>query len=279
MASLLTLRRRIKVAGNIAKTTRAMQMVAASKMRRAQENALKGRPYGERLTHIMGNLRSRVEDYSHSYFASEANSKPLIIIFSPDKGLCGALISNLARELINFPEFKKAAFIIIGKKLARFTKENLIADFSTGGALPGYEQIPPLVSAINTGLIKDFGKVYVLYAKFLSFFTQKATIEQILPIEASEKIETPTASYLFEPNPNAVIDSLLPHYLETKLYQMLLENYASEQAARMLAMQNATENAQEVIELLTLEYNKVRQAKITNEILDNTRASLAITQI
>lgn len=278
MASLLILRRRIRVASNIAKTTRAMQMVAASKMRRAQESAVKGRPYSEKLAQAVANLVGRVEDYLHSYITPpSSNDKVLMIIVSPDKGLCGALISNLLRELINFPDFKKAKFITLGKKLAKAARQNLVADFSGEAGQPSFSQIPPIVSIIDEGLLnKDWEKVYVLYAKFISFFTQKASIEQVVPIETNEVVSAP--NYVFEPNVGAILNSLLPHYLESKLYQIVLEGYASEQAARMLAMQNATENAKEVIKLLTLEYNKVRQAKITNEILDNARASLALAQ-
>lgn len=273
--SLLTLRRRIRVGKNIAKTTRAMQMVAASKMRKAQESTVRGRPYSEKIGYIVSNLLGKVEDYKHPYLDNTNIDKPLIVIFSPDKGLCGALITNLARELLNFPEFKKASFIAVGKKLRKLAKSDLVADFSLGVVTPIFEQIPPIVSTINSGLAKNqWGKVFVLYAKFTSFFTQTPSLVQLVPVAPKEKATN--ANYLFEPDAASVLDNLLPHYLESKLYQILLESYASEQASRMLAMQNATQNAKEVIKLLTLEYNKVRQAKITNEILDNARASVAL---
>lgn len=283
MASLVTLKRRIRVGENIAKTTRAMQMVAASKTKRAQEGAVRGRPYAEKLAQVAKNLIGRInEDYSHPFLV-EREGRTLILVFSPDKGLCGSLISNLKKELFNFPDFRNAFFVTIGQKLAKTVSNmnlKILADFPMGTTHPTFEKIPSLVKIIVDGLAKnEFSQVSILYSKFISLFTQKAVIEKLLPLqipqgETKETFSSP--SYLFEPGTSEVLENLLPHYLESLVYQLLLEAYASEQAARMVAMQNATQNAQDIISFLTLEYNKARQERITNEILDISRTAYAI---
>lgn len=283
MASLVALKRRIRVGKNIAKTTRAMQMVAASKTKRAQEGAVRGRPYAEKLAQVAKNLIGRInEDYSHPFLA-EREGRTLILVFSPDKGLCGSLISNLKKELLNFTDFRNAHFITIGQKLAKTLSNmnlKILADFPMGTTQPTFEKIPSLVKIIIDGLLKnEFSQVFILYSKFISLFTQKAVIEKFLPLqipqgETKETLSSP--SYLFEPSAVEVLEGLLPHYLESLVYQLLLETYASEQATRMVAMQNATQNANEIISFLTLEYNKARQERITNEILDISRAVYAI---
>lgn len=289
MASLVNLKRRIRIARNIAKTTRAMQMVAASKVKRAQESAVKGRPYAEKLFSVVRNLAKGTEnDERHPLLIKREKGKILLIVFSPDKGLCGSLVTNIIREFYssNFADTKETLYLTVGKKLSRTINRlggNLLADFPTGTALPTFEQIPPLAKIIIEGFLKnDFREVFVLYAKFLSLFRQEAALTKLLPIELSAQESSPEAvliDYLFEPNTREVLETLLPHYLESELYHFLLEAYASEQAARMLAMQNATENANEIINFLTLEYNKARQEKITSEILDVARAANVLMTI
>ncbi len=286
MASLIILKRRIRIAGNIAKTTRAMQMVAASKTRRAQESALAGRPYNERLLVIARNLIGRMPpSFTHPFYDKRENGKTLLVILSPDKGLCGGLISNLTRELFNFPNLKDVFFVTVGKKLSRTVVGGklgiILADFPMGTSRPTFEQIPPLVKIISEGFLnKEWNHVFVLYPQFQSLFLQKPHLAKILPIERETEREaeiTAPTDYLFEPNVLDVLESLLPHYLESQLYQLLLDAFASEQAARMMAMQNATENAKEIIEDLTMEYNKIRQEKITSEILDGARAAHSLS--
>lgn len=282
MASLIILKRRIRIAGNIAKTTRAMQMVAASKTRRAQEGALAGRPYNQRLAVIVRNLIGRMpQEYTHPFYKKRENGKILLVVLSPDKGLCGGLISNLTRELLNFPNLKDVLFVTVGKKLSRTVIAGklgiILADFPMGTSRPTFEQIPPLAKIISEGFLnKEWNQVFILYPQFQSLFLQKPTLEKILPIESETEKAAPT-DYLFEPNVLEILESLLPHYLESQLYQLLLDAFASEQASRMLAMQNATENAKEIIDLLTMEYNKIRQEKITSEILDGARAAHALS--
>lgn len=282
MANLITLKRKIRVAKNIAKTTRAMQMVAASKTKRAQENTLRSRPYADRFTLMVKNLAGRVpQDFVHPFLAKEKSDqgKTLLVVLSPDKGLCGSLISNLTRELLSFKKERNPLFLTVGKKLAtRVTGDIIVADFPMGISQPTFEQVTSIMQIVQEGIKKgEFSQVYALYAKFESLFLQQPVIEKLIPIEISQSQDMVGLNYyLFEPNAKDILESILPHYVENKLYQLILESFASEQVARMIAMQNATDNAQDVISQLSLVYNKARQERITNEILDVARASSAI---
>lgn len=278
MANLLTLKRRIQVATNVSKTTRAMQMIAASKLKRAQEEALMARPYVEKLTQLSQNLAGKVDKDSLHPYMQEGNSiKNLTIVISPDKGLCGALITNLTKEVI-LNESKNTSYIALGKKLenglTRFNKD-IIASFPFGTTLPSFDLVFPILQIIDDYFLGNkVSQVSIIYAKFQSVFTQKAVIENILPIklEATKTWE----STIFEPSVEDLLPEILRHFLEMTIYQKVLETYASEQASRMIAMKNATDNANDVIEELKLEYNKGRQEKITNEILDIGGATLAL---
>lgn len=280
MANILSLKRRMQTAQNVAKTTKALQMIAASKLKRAQEAALTSRPYVEKLTNLSQNLALKVEkDNLHPYMAEAKGDRELTIVISPDKGLCGSLITNLIKEVI-LSESKNTSYIVLGKKLesalARLNKE-IIASFPFGTTLPTFDYVYPLLQLIDDHFLNDkISKVNVISAKFISVFTQKATTENLLPI----KLENSTGSnenVLFEPTVNALLPDILRHYLEMNIYHNILESYASEQAARMIAMKNATDNANDVVSELRLEYNKGRQEKITNEILDIGGATFALT--
>lgn len=277
MANEVKLKRRIRIAKNIEKTTRAMQMVAASKMRRAQENATRGKPYADRILYVTRNLVGRVDKNElHPFLVKVEKVKNVaLVVLSPDKGLCGALSSNLMREFLKFNESHDSQYVVVGKKLSRSiarTGQGLLAQFPMGITQPTFEMVPPLAKIISTGFLgREFGEVYILYPQFISVFNQKPVIQELLPLEIEEEINQNNAQYFFEPGAANVLNELLPHYLESRLYQLILEAYASEQVARMLAMQNATQNAHEIIDFLTVEYNKARQEKITNEIIDIAR--------
>lgn len=276
MANTLQLKRRIKTAQNVSKTTRAMQLIAASKLKRAQEAAISSRPYVEKL-----NMLSKVaslqkdESFTHPYLEETTLShKTLLIVISPDKGLCGGLITNLLKEYLKFYDNQDIVATTIGKKveiMASRSKNELIASFPFGTILPRFSSIFPLVKIIDEQFLsKKVSSVKILYNRFAGFFSQIPTVTTLLPLslpkeESSENLSSPN---LFEPSIQEILPSLLKHYLEMSLYHYLLESYVSEQAARMLAMQNATDNARDIISELTLEYNKARQEKITNEILD-----------
>jgi F-type H+-transporting ATPase subunit gamma len=278
MASLITLKRRIKAAQNVAKTTKAMQMIAASKFKRAQEQTIRSRPYVEKLTLLSSSVMGKIENISHyPYLLSDPSlNKTLLLIFAPDKGLCGGLVTNLLREYFRYKkEQMELTTIVLGKKLegqvAKLQSE-VIATFNFGTIIPTFDMVYPLRRLIDDYYLnKKVGSVKVLYTNFKSVFTQTAEIVPLLPMSLpkdSQEKQAKQNPYSFEPKAQEILPELLSHALEMSLYQYLLESFASEQAARMIAMKNATENANDIIETLKLEYNKTRQAKITSEILD-----------
>lgn len=280
MANILSLKRRIQTAQNVSKTTKAMQMIAASKLKKAQDAALMARPYVEKLTGLTYNLASKVEKVnSHPYMSNNDSNKNLTIVISPDKGLCGSLITNLAKEVLN-TENKNTSYIALGKKmelgLGKLNKE-IVASFPFGTTLPPFDIVYGVMQIIDDYFLDNkVSNVSIIYAKFQSIFYQKASVVNLLPIKVeATKSKTPE-DMLFEPNAEELLPSILRHFLEMTIYQNILETYASEQAARMIAMKNATDNAKDIIEELKLEYNKGRQEKITNEILDIGGATFAL---
>ena len=276
MACMIQLKRRIKTAQNVSKTTKAMQLIATSKLKRAQEAALSSRPYVEKLESWSKRLSAlKQEDFTHPYIEQAVDSKKtLLIVLSPDKGLCGGLITNVLREYMSFSSDSNIITTTVGKKIeimALRSKNQLIASFPFGTTLPRFGMIFPILKIIDEYyLSKKVDTVKILYSRFASFFSQIPTVTTILPLTLPDetKDQQITISELFEPSIEVLLPQLLKHYIEMSLYHFLLENYVSEQTARMLAMQNATDNAHDIITQLTLEYNKARQEKITNEILD-----------
>ncbi|MBI1982176.1 MAG: ATP synthase F1 subunit gamma [Candidatus Levybacteria bacterium] len=277
MANTLRLKRRIKTAQNVSKTTRAMQMIAASKLKRAQAAALSSRPYVEKLTLLSNNLTAKIDkDSLHPYMKPGKSDKELLIIISPDKGLCGGLVTNLIKEYLTL-KTKDLILLTIGKKAQSYvlhTRQEIIASFPFGTTLPSFDVVYPIIKIINDHFLEaGVGSVKILTSHFTSIFSQKPVITTLLPITLPPETEKSSNVLLFEPNIAEILPDLLKHYLEMTLYQYLLEGYLSEQAARMFAMQNATDNAKDMIEELTLEYNKARQEKITSEILDISSVS------
>lgn len=275
MASLLQLKTRIKAAQNVSKTTKAMQMIAASKLKRAQQATIAGRPYIEKLEALTTNLTTRIESkHIHPYMHEKViNGKSLVIFLAPDKGLCGGLITNLLREFMKHVQTNDNTYVVIGKKAEGYVtrlEKDVIASFQFGTTLPTFDMVYPIVKLIDEYYLSGkVDSVKILGAHFTSLFTQTPKIDTILPIKLQEEEQKSEASfYRFEPNVKDLLPSLLKHFLEMTVYQHLLESFVSEQAARMMAMQNATNNAKDIIEDLLLEYNKTRQAKITSEILD-----------
>ena len=284
MANLLSLKRRIQTAQNVSKTTRAMQMIAASKLKKAQNAALSLRTYAQKLIALSQNLTTKIQKENlHSYMVERFDTKKtLIIVLSPDKGLCGGLITNLIREFlrINIPK-KDNLYITVGKKaehqIINLPYSEVLASFQFGSTNPTFDMVYPISRIIDEYFIgKKVDSVKILYSQFVSVFTQKPKIETLLPITISQTvIPNNNLPYLFEPDLNTLLPSLLTQYLQMSLYQYLLESFASEQGARMIAMQNATTNAKDVITELRLDYNKSRQEKITNEILDITNTGIS----
>lgn len=282
-ANIRLLQRRRRTAKNIAQITRAMEMVAASKMRRAQEQTVSGKPYAAKLVNMVSNLAGRMEKREHSYLQDKATGAALLIVVSSDKGLCGSFNGSLLRELMRFiKDNTKVEVISIGKKLKHAvlrTEAVLAADFPLGASIPSFELVLPIAALVKDGFIKgEYKEVMVLYTQFISLGVQKPILQKLLPIskQAEQEEKEQFLAYTFEPNAKDLLTALMPHYLEMSIYQILLESYASEQAARMLAMHQASENAKDVIWQLSLTYNKVRQERITNELLDIMGGSMGV---
>lgn len=272
MANILQIKRRIITASNVSKTTRALQMISTSKLKRAQESALSSREYVIRLTELTKKLSLKIDtDNLHPYMTQQSlNNRELFIVIAPDKGLCGGLVSNLVRSIYAVDK-EKPYYITVGKKAeSKIAKiGEVIASFPFGTTLPKFDLVFPIAKIIDDYyLTGKVSKVLVIFSHFYSVFTQTPKVSKILPIVFEEEQVRGEKFSLFEPKIKTILPDLLKHYLEMALYQNLLENFASEQAARMISMKNATDNAKEIISYLRLEYNKLRQEKITNEILD-----------
>ncbi len=286
MATILSLKRRIQAAQNVSKTTRAMQMISASKLKKAQQRAISTRPYVKQLDIMTKNVLGKIdlETFHHPYVkAGSKTGKTLMIILAPDKGLCGGLISNLLRAFIGYQKEEVDAFyVVVGRKveglIARLSKQ-VIATFNFGITTPSFDVIYGVMKIVDDYYMEGkVDKVKVLFTDFTSFFSQNPTRADLLPVKLTdENLETKdsTLYYIFEPRAEEILPSLLRHNIEMSLYHFYLESFASEQASRMLTMQNATNNANDIIEDLRLEYNITRQAKITSELLDITGAGIA----
>ena len=281
MPSTLDLRRRIKSVKNTAQITKAMQMVAASKMRKAQAAAIAGRPYQELLARVLAAVKGRVDPGSHLLLAVRPVNQELILIFSTDKGLCGPLNANLFRELGEIDR-EKSEYAVSGRKAVQFitrTRRKLTADFALKDTIH-FSEIRPIAKFVSDMFISgEVEQVRVLHPKFVNTLVQQPVLRTLLPIPVKELgIEGAESGgeYLFEPDEHSVLDAILPHYIAFQIFQMALDARASEHSARMVAMKNATDNAKELIKDLTLEYNKVRQANITTELLEITTAQLAV---
>lgn len=295
MPSTRDIRRRIRSVKNTAQITKAMQMVAASKMRRAQMAALAGRPYATLMNGVLAEVSGGSGDYSNPLMEKrEVVRKRAVILVSTDKGLCGALNSNLMREAAKLDK-NTTVFIAAGRKASQFlarTKRTLSAEF-TFKDVPQFGEARAISKFAQDMFLKgEVDAVDVLYTNFISTLNQKPETIPFLPVgdvhavgagvhghAPPEKLGTGRGvEFLFEPGPEQVFAGLLPHYLNYKMYQVLLEAKASEHSSRMVAMKNATDNAKQLIKDLTLEYNKLRQSMITNELLEITTATMALGQ-
>lgn len=280
MASLLLLKRKIKTTQNVSKTTKAMQMIAASKLNKAQSATLASRPFVDKITSLTKGVSSKLEEeQKHPYLKDNPSQKTLAIVFAPDKGLCGSLVTNLLREVIDFDsENKNTQYVVIGKKAQSGLLglgEEIVASFDLGTVLPKFDQVLPLMEIINQKFISgEVGKVKIIYTNFKNVFSQVPQVQDLLPLKLEIEEVKERSLTIFEPNAKTLLPGLLRQYLEMNLYQYFLETYLSFQAAQMIAMQNATNNALDLVKNLKLEYNKTRQEKITNEILDIGSAAI-----
>jgi F-type H+-transporting ATPase subunit gamma len=280
MHSTRDIRRRIRSVGSTAQITKAMQMVAASKMRKAQETALAGRPFVQLLYRFQREATTQMREFKHPLLEVREIRKRAIILVAADKGLCGALNSNLFRMAAQFdPE--STLFITAGRKAAQFvaaTRRQLIAEFEYGDS-PQFPEARAIAAfARDLFLKREVDEVRILATRFVNTLTQHPVSVEFLPVGEIKGMTIPGTppetelaarkESLFEPSPNAFLGFLLSHYLNVYIYQVLLNAKASEQSARMVSMKNATDNAEGLIEDLKLEYNKLRQGNITKELLE-----------
>ena len=278
MATLKDIKLRIDSIKSTQQITKAMKMVAASKMRKAEENIVKARPYSEKLRAIVANLRAGVESAAHPLLTQHDEGKTVILLITTDRGLCGGLNNNLCKELSRYipdhaEEFTSYGLVAFGKKGGEFFKSrnyhvlDSYRDLKESAMVKALaEKVKELIRQYESGGI---ARLYIVYNRFKNVISQKPVIRQVLPVEALErepsKEETES---VFEPDINGILDSILPQYVENQAYTALLDNYACEHAARMMAMDAATNNAAEMIEKLQLQYNRARQAAITSELIE-----------
>ena len=288
MPSTREIRRRIRSVRNLAQITRAMEMVSASKMRRAQRNVLATRPYADRLRDVMSSLMARSSGARTGTLLEirpEVKSVALIVI-TPDRGLAGSLVGNLLRRTARFVLDERAKghsvkVLAIGKKgrdfLAR-SGQDLLAEVTKLGDNPKLADILGVSTNVIEGFLKgDVDEAYLVYSQFVNTLVQRPAIRRILPVEAEQSDKTAKGSdYNYEPDQDVVLNDLLPRFAEVQIYQALLEAIASEHSARMVAMRNATDNAKELRRELSLTYNKTRQANITKEVSEIASGAAAL---
>jgi len=275
MASLRELRRRIRDVGSIKQITRAMQFVAASKLKRAQDATLAARPYSEKIDELLADLATVLGADDHPLFADRATGKRLIILITSDRGLAGPLNTNTIRFASRLITETPGDLSVVtvgrkGRDAMRRARVPLEAHFAGFGDRPTFADVLPLARLVTEDFIAGtYARVDIVYAHFVSTLVQRPEASQLLPIRPARDTEgIPGNQFLFEPGPAAVLEDLLPRYVATRLFQAVLESKASEESSRMVAMKNATENADDLISDYTLAYNKVRQASITREMIE-----------
>ena len=287
MANLRDIRRRIKSVKNTAQITRAMQLVAAAKMKKAQDQALAGREYSSHLTQVLFDIRKKFSEESHPLLEKREGNRELVLVISTDKGLCGPLNTNLARKLraVASPD---ADYVTVGRKLRVLLEKlgsNVIADFVVKDPVP-FAQTRPIAKFLTEQFLAGkYDKVSIAFTNFINTLRQEPEVVTLLPIreQANAEVfgaETITADrghdFTFEPNAAEVLAAILPLYVNYEVFQAHVESRASEHSARMVAMKSATDNAKKFIKELTLEYNKLRQGAITAELLEITTAMKAM---
>jgi F-type H+-transporting ATPase subunit gamma len=275
MASQRDIRRRIGAVRNIKQITRAMQFVAASKLRRAQEATLAARPYSEKIDEVLADLAAVLGPDDHPLLVKRETGKRLLVIITTDRGLAGPLNTNTirfsSREITEHPG--DLAVVTVGRKgrdAMRRARVPMEAHFAGFGDRPTFADVLPLARLLTEDyLTGDVARIDIIYSRFISTLAQKPVLDQLLPVQPAEDTAgIPGNQFIFEPNAGAVLEQLLPRYVATRLFQAVLEAKASEESSRMVAMKNATENAEELIDDLTLSYNKVRQSNITREMIE-----------
>ena len=291
MASLRDIRRRIRSVKNTAKITKAMEMVAASRMRRAQQRVIAARPYSEAMRSLISELATARGDSLHPLLVQRPIDTVGIVMMTSDRGLAGALNTNVIRrasQLIleageqtkpDSAERREVELITVGRKGQDFMARRghrLLGTFTHLGDAPGYMDVVGIARVVMDSYMEGvMDECWIVYPQFVSTLTQRPEAVKLLPITLSERITRPS-EYIFEPDPTEILGQLLPRYVEVAIYQAILEAIASEHSARMVAMRNATDNANELVQGLTLVYNKARQAAITSEVTEIASAAEAM---
>jgi F-type H+-transporting ATPase subunit gamma len=285
------MRRRIKSVKNTQQITKAMKMVSAAKLRRAQEKVVAARPYAQKMAEVLGNLSANVGDFSHPLLDGRGDEKYLIVLVSADKGLCGGFNANLMKAVQNFlKQFpgKKVEMMPVGRKARDFFKRrgmDFVEEYIgvTGKARVEYSEAQEIADNVIKTFTEDtsIDKVFLVFNEFKTVLSQKVVIDQLLPIVSTPKAEgeaenKPQAEYIYEQPPADIFGRLLPKQIETQVYRALLESIASEQGARMTAMDSASKNAGDLIGALTLNMNRIRQAAITKEIIEVVSGAAAL---
>ena len=277
MPSLRQIRRRIRTVQNTGKITRAMEMVAAVKMRRAQQATMAARPYAEKMAELLSHLAGMPSDENPPPLLQARPIERITLVhMTPDRGLCGALPGNLNRSAGSFIVEENAdtpvSVVTVGRKgrdfMVRFNRD-VQAVFDGLGDRPTLLDVVPMARLIMDSFVAgETDAVFISYGQFVNTIIQRPQLQQLLPVVPAELAADKAVGYIYEPVTEEVLDALLPRYVEMELYHAVLEGIASEQSARMVAMRNATENAEDLVKDMTLEANKIRQEAITNELLD-----------
>ena len=269
--NLQQLKKRIKTSQSIAQITKAMEMIAASKIRKAQGSVEKHNPYAKKITYIVQKILTDKDLYEGiEMFTKKKEGKKLVYAISPDRGLAGGLVVNLLKKMHSYVS-KDDYVIAIGKKAVSAAAKydfNVLASFNMGSSFPVYENIYPMIKLARQYYVSgEATSIGIVYTRFKNMLVQEADIMEIFPVKPDEHFQDTGIDYVFEPSAREVLTDIMPYYFEAEFYGALMNAYASEQAARMTAMKNAKENADEISASLTNVYNKSRQEKITNEIL------------
>ena len=290
MATLRDIQRRIRSVQSTQKITRAMKLVAAAKLRRAQERVLAARPYASKMTELLGHLAASAGPEAHPLLARREGPRRLIVVIAADKGLAGAFNSNIIRRSLEFIRESRApevTLVLVGRKARDFYRRRpwtitreMVGFWERLAYSHACELADPLMARYLAGEVDE---VYLIYNEFRSVAVQRPVRQQLLPIAPGGEGAPPggpgaVIDYLYEPGPEAILGELLPRHVRTQVFRALMESLAGEYGARMTAMEAATKNAKEMIEILTVQFNKARQEKITKELLDIVGGAEALTQ-
>jgi F-type H+-transporting ATPase subunit gamma len=288
MATLRDIQRRIRSVQSTQKITKAMKLVAAAKLRRAQERITAARPYAMKMSELLSDLVGRTEGDAHPLLAHRESKRRRLVVITADKGLCGAFNSNVLRAALAFlrePGHSEVTLVVVGKKARDFYRRR---SWQIKGEMLGFFDRLAYAHAqeLAAGLMEDHldgevDEVHLIYNEFRSVAVQRVVRQQLLPIEARPETEAPAAvggDYIYEPSADAILAALLPRHVTTQVFRALMESVAGEYGARMTAMEAASKNAKEMIDVLTIQFNKARQERITKELLDIVGGAEALRQ-